>query len=464
MQTSSGSDTAEDTFLKILGSSLLPDWVWTPSGFRAGWRVDIDERGRVAFVGPADSPAHRPRVRLEGRALLPGFVNAHSHAFQRLIRGATHIRESVDDDFWSWRSAMYAAAGALTPESIFRASSHAFEEMLEAGFTSVGEFHYVHHRPDGSAYADPLALDWAVVQAAREAGLRVCLLRVLYLCGGLDGRAVSGGQLRFSDGDLASGLARTEELIERVRATADERVRVGVAPHSVRAVSEGDLRLVGRWAAERCLPLHVHASEQAAEVQDCLEHTGRRPIALLADTRVLGPNTTVVHATHIDEQDVARLADSGATVCVCPTTEADLGDGLVPASALHRAGVALALGTDSHACIDAFAEMRGLEWHERLRTQKRNRLVHEGTGRVGPTLLTAATEGGARSLGFEVGRIEAGQWADLVSLDVHHRALRGSSAEALVDMIAMHGTVGAVDCVWVAGELRVRGGRFVGPR
>ncbi|MBC7931788.1 MAG: amidohydrolase family protein, partial [Rubrivivax sp.] len=339
-------------------------------------------------------------VFLRGRALLPGMANAHSHAFQRVIRGRTEYRSAhSEDSFWTWREMMYAASARLTPEDIYDASRMAFLEMAAGGITSVGEFHYLHRTPEGAEYDDPNLLSKQVVRAARDVGIRIALLRVAYARAGFR-KASDERQRRFIEPDadtfvrntdaLISDLARDEtsdgggaggampngEAPDDARADAPTpRAWVGVAPHSVRAVPREYLREVRDFAAARRLPVHMHVAEQPAEVAACVEETARTPVALLSDEGVLGERFTGVHAVHITPEEVAALASSGACVCACPTTERNLGDGVVPADALFDAGVPIALGTDSHAQIDLLEDARELEYHLRLLRLQRNVLA-----------------------------------------------------------------------------------------
>jgi formiminoglutamate deiminase len=344
---------------------------------------------------------------------LPGLANCHSHAFHRALRGHTQQERG---SFWTWREQMYAVAADLTPDSYFTLARDVYAEMRDTGITAVGEFHYLHHQPDGTPYDDPNEMGRALLAAADEAGIRIRLLDTCYLAAGFD-RPPEGVQVRYSDGDAHAWA-------ERVAAFDDQ--RVGAAIHSVRAVPRDQLKVVVEAAAGT--PLHVHLSEQVAENEACLAATGLTPTQLLAEAGALGPTTTAVHATHLTDDDIALLGQSHTRVCFCPTTERDLADGIGPARRLHDAGAVLTLGSDSHAVIDLFEEMRAVEMHERLATQRR--------GHWSATeLLAAATYDGHGSLGFEdAGRIAVGQRADLVTVDLDSIRTRGtgSSPETLV--------------------------------
>ncbi|HYN85840.1 MAG TPA: formimidoylglutamate deiminase, partial [Pyrinomonadaceae bacterium] len=338
-------------------------------------------------------------VRLRGRALLPGMVNAHSHAFQRVIRGRTEMRSAASSDsFWTWREMMYSAASRLTPEDLYDASRMAFAEMLLSGITTVGEFHYLHRTPEGELYDDANLLSKRVSAAARDAGLRLALLRVAYARSGFR-QPPDERQRRFIEPDPERFISHTDALRSDIEheSRADERhdasraaaaadagpvpsAWVGVAPHSVRAVPVEYARAVAEYAASRAMPVHMHVAEQPAEVEACAAETGRTPVALLADEGLLGARFTAVHAVHVSDEEVAALAGARASVCACPTTERNLGDGIVPADLFLAAGVSVALGTDSHAQIDLLEDARELEYHLRLTTLRRNVLAPADAG------------------------------------------------------------------------------------
>lgn len=383
---------------------------------------------------------------------LPGFVNAHSHAFQRVLRGRA---ESRGGDFWTWRERMYGAASRLEPEDVRIASRAAFLEMLLAGCTSVVEFHYLHHDRAGRPYAEPNATAEAVLEAAADVGIRIRLLMTAYARGGR-GRELDETQRRFADPTPEAFFDR----VERLRAGAGRRAAlasVGVALHSVRALPRPWLEEIGAWAASRRLPVHAHVSEQVAEVEECVAEHGLRPVELLDAAGVLGPRFTAVHAVHVTDAEVGLLAGSGSAVCACPSTEANLGDGFVPAARLLAAGVPLALGTDSHAAIDPFAEARELDYRERLRSGSRRGLA------AADRLLEIASEGGARSAGWvetaPVGRLEEGWAADVVVLDADHPALAGTDRESLTEALLVAGSPALVREVWVGAVQVVREGR-----
>jgi formiminoglutamate deiminase len=396
---------------------VIPYWcehAWLGEGAVAGVRV-VEEAGRIAAVEIAE-PAPGD-VRLPG-LVLPGFANAHSHAFHRALRGRTHDRGGT---FWTWRERMYAVAARLDPDSYLALARATYAEMALAGVTCVGEFHYLHHAAGGTRYDDPNSMGEALVQAAADAGVRLTLLDACYLAGGLEATGhlpLDGVQLRFSDGDADAWAARVAELPER------DGLRIGAAVHSVRAVPADQLATVGRAASGR--PLHAHVSEQPAENEACEAFHGCTPTRLLADRGLLGPDTTAAHATHLTDDDVAMLGGTGTAVCGCPSTEADLADGIGPFRRLRDAGAPLCLGSDQHATTDLLAEARLLEAFERLATGER--------GRFRPAeLVDALTVDGHRALGWpDAGRIAAGQRADLVAVRLDSARTAGCAPDQLV--------------------------------
>jgi formimidoylglutamate deiminase len=298
--------------------------------------------------------------------VLPALATAHSHAFQRAMRG--DAQRPGPDDFWSWRAAMYRAATALSPESIFDISQVAFEELHAAGVRTVGEFHYIQHQPDGTPYDDRTIMSDAVVRAAKAAGLRIALLRVAYHRAG-PGRDAEPGQRRFCDPTVDDVLRDVDTL--RAKYANDPDVRVGVAPHSVRAVPPAWIPELGAYATKHGLPFHMHVAEQPREIAECIAETGKRPVELLADLGVLSDRFVAVHATHLEPEEAKLLGAANGFACICPTTEADLGDGLPDLLSLRAAGARLCTGIDSHVITDVVADLRGLETLARLRTQKR---------------------------------------------------------------------------------------------
>ena len=382
--------------------------------------------GRVACVREATGPVNLPE-----RLLLPGLVNAHSHAFQRGLRGHVQWTEGGRDDFWSWRERMYGLATRLDPDGIEAVSALAFLEMALAGFTAVGEFHYLHYSPDGRPYADPDELAQRVIRAARRVGIRIALLRVAY---GV------GGEKRFRDRDPGDALLACQRLAK----TEDPGVTVGLAPHSVRACSKEWLQAFSVFEG----PVHTHVSEQPRENAECLNEHGMSPIALLEDCGLLGPDFTAVHMTWPQvPNDGERLRRAGARVCACPTTELDLGDGFLPLD--HLDGVPICIGTDSHALIDPFVELRSLEWHARACQGRRNVLTPPGDrDALAHRLLQIGSDEGRRALGIE------DTVADFVAVDLAD--VRMAGAQPLT--AAVWGAARVMD-VWVGGERIVEDGQ-----
>lgn len=420
-------------------------WLGGPDA-AAGVALDAAGDGTLAAVTAGVERPPEGATVLRGLTL-PGLVNAHSHAFHRGLRGWT---QGDGGTFWTWRERMYGLARRLDPDRYLALATAAYAEMALAGITTVGEFHYLHHDPDGRPYATD-AMGEAVVEAAARAGIRLTLLDTCYLWGGV-GKPPDAVQRRFSDG----GAGEWAERAGRLAGTPT--VRVGAAVHSVRAVDPAGIDVVAAWAAERGAPLHAHVSEQPAENEACLAAYGRTPTALLAEHGALGARFTAVHATHLDPTDVAALGGPGCSVCFCPTTERDLADGIGPAGQLRAAGVRLCLGSDSHAVIDLFEEARGVELDERLATGARG-------GHDPADLLADATAGGAESLGWAGGgRLAAGAPADFCTLDPSHPTLAGTFAADGTNAAAAAvyaGAAAAVTDVVVAGRPVVAGGRHL---
>ena len=375
---------------------------------------------------------------------LPGLANAHSHAFHRALRGRTHAETG---SFWTWRETMYALAERLDPDSYRALATATFAEMALAGFTSVGEFHYLHHATAGAQYAQPNEMGQVLLEAADAAGIRITLLDACYLQSGMAaGSTLEPTQRRFSDGDAHGWAARVDGLVDTTTA------KIGAAIHSVRSVGPAAMAVVGDWSALRNAPLHAHVSEQPAENEQCDAMYGCTPIELLDSTGVLSDRFTAVHATHLGGGDIGLLHSNHATCCICPTTERDLADGIGPTAALRSAGIAMAIGSDSHAVIDPFEETRGIELDERLSSLQR------GTHRTGE-LLAAATHAGYRSLGWhDGGRIAAGCLADLTTVSLTSPRLAGTDPRHAAAAVVFAATAADVDHVIVGGRVVVAGG------
>jgi formimidoylglutamate deiminase len=409
--------------------------------------ISISNDGRITSVAGLDSSSSIPSGIIEtlpNMLLLPGFVNTHSHIFQRALRGHTHRPLSAHDSFWTWRQAMYAIANRLNPDNLYEVALCGYREMLKAGYTSVGEFHYVHHQPDGRPYANPNVMAEAVLSAGRDAGIRVVLLMTAYVQGGLN-QSLEEGQRRFCDASVEAYLTRVDVL--RVAG-----IPVGVAPHSVRAVPEAWICPIADYSRTHALPLHIHADEQKAEIKQCQEIYGCTPIELLERYGVLGPLTSIIHATHANEVEIALLQQEECTVCVCPTTEADLGDGIAPYAELVAAGIPLAIGSDSNTRLDPFEELRWAEYSARMRYEQRRILVRKKHASPGPFLLDMGTRRGASALGLESGVIAPGMFADFVAIDLSHPMLRGWNVDDLLDMLFFGASSEVIKQVWVAGK------------
>lgn len=430
--------------------AYLPELVWAGGTLRAGAALSV-RGGAVAAVGPPLPGAEL--VPLPRRVLLPGFVSAHGHAFQRALRG--RAERATTGSFWSWREAMYDAASRIEPDELEAVARLAFLELARAGVTCAGEFHYLHLDPAGRPYADPSELARRVVRAARDVGLRVVLLRAAYARAG-HGLPPDPAQRRFVEPSPDVFLARLDALAAAL--AGDPLATVGVAPHSVRACPAPWIAVLAQAARRRGLPLHVHAAEQLAEVDACrLEH-GLSPVQLLAREGALDVRTTLVHAIHVDETDVRLAGAARATVCACPTTERNLGDGVVPADRLLAAGARLALGADAHAEADLLAEARAVELHLRLVRGERG-VLDRPPGALAARLLEAATAGGMGSLGVPGGTLAPGEPADFVLLDLDDPSLAGAAPEALLAAIVFGGSPRAIRATYVAGEPVVVDGR-----
>lgn len=427
----------------VADTSYHAEYAWLPGDEhpRADVLIEVAD-GRFAGVTAGVAAPPPEAVRLPGLTL-PGLANAHSHAFHRALRGRTHAERGT---FWSWRERMYALAGRLDPDTYLALAEATYAEMALAGITCVGEFHYLHNGPGGERYADPNTMSTALVEAAARAGIRITLLDTCYLTSTVDGKPLEGVQARFGDGDARRWAERVEAF-----APQGSHARKGAAIHSVRAVPAEQLPAVTEWADVNAAPLHVHLSEQRAENAACLAYHKKTPTELLADAGALGPRTTAVHATHLTDGDRTELGDTDTGVCLCPTTERDLADGIGPARALADAGSPLSVGSDSHAVIDLFEEARAVELDERLRTERRG---HFSTAE----LLHAATAAGHAGLGWaDAGRIAPGARADLVTVRLD------SVRTAGVDPAAIVFAASAADVTHVVADGRpvVRDGRHV---
>jgi len=427
----------------FFGQALLP----------TGWARDVRVgviAGRIASI-ETGADYHQGEER--HRCALPGMPNLHSHAFQRGMAGLAEIRGPADDSFWTWRDVMYRFVGRMTPDDARAIAALAYVEMLECGFTRVGEFHYLHHDGDGRPFADRAEMSGAIAAAAAESGIGLTLLPVFYAHSGFGALPPRADQARFIN-DLDGYAALIEAAGKACQSLPD--AIVGIAPHSLRAVSPGELSALQAMAGDR--PVHIHVAEQMREVDDCIAWCGQRPVAWLLDNADVNERWCLVHATHMVEPEAQAMARSGAIVGLCPITEANLGDGIFPAEPFLAAGGRYGIGSDSNILIDATEELRLLEYGQRLQNRGRNMLAG-GAGRsTGADIHASALAGGARALGVAAG-LAVGQAADIVTLDLDHPSLAGRSADRLLDGLIFTAGRSAIDCVWRHGAKLVIGGR-----
>lgn len=417
----------------------------------ARWRDDVvfgvDSHGGI--IAPSgQSPEY-----LDGW-ILPGMPNLHSHAFQRAMAGLAERRGPGDDSFWTWRETMYGFAERIDPGTMQAIAAQLYVEMLKAGYTQVCEFHYLHHQPDGTPYAQSEAMSLALIEAAREAGIALTLLPVLYMSGGFDGRPLSQRQRRFGHA-VDSYL----QLLANLRKHESHDVRVGVALHSLRAIPEGAWRGVVEHEALKTGPIHIHIAEQIGEVQDCLATRGARPVEWLFDHAPVDHRWCLVHATHLTEKETMQIAHSGAVAGLCPTTEANLGDGLFPLARYLDAGGTLGVGSDSHISISPVEELRWLEYGQRLSTRHRNVAARHAGDSVGETLWRAALKGGAQAADLPIGAIDTGKRADFIVLDQESPLLAARDSRSMMDSFLFAGNVSPVRHVMAGGKWVVRDGR-----
>ena len=423
-----------------------------PTGWASGVGLTVHE-GRIGAVHTGVAAAAQDECH---ELAIPGLANVHSHTFQRAMAGLAERAGPVSDDFWTWREVMYSFVDRLGPEEVEAIAALAFAEMLESGFTRVAEFHYLHHQPDGSPYAQPAELAIRIAAAAGETGIGLTLLPVLYSYGNFGGAAPGGAQRRFVN-DI--------EHYSRLVAASHEAVRplpgaiVGVAPHSLRAVAPPDLDRVAQLAIDG--PVHIHVAEQRREVNDCLAWSGRRPVEWLLDHAAVDSRWCLVHATHLTAPEMHALAGSGAVAGLCPVTEANLGDGIFPARDYLAAEGRLGVGTDSNVRIDAAGELCALEYSQRLTLQQRNVLAGAPGRSTGRMLFTAALQGGAQATGFPDAALAPGSFADFLTLDVAHPSLVGRQEDELLDSWIFAAGQGAIDGVWRAGRKVVAAGRHL---
>jgi formimidoylglutamate deiminase len=421
--------------------------LWQPGGWQAGANLEVGANGRLAAAADAASTAADGPL---GDWVLPGMPNLHSHAFQRAMAGLAERRGRGEDSFWSWRETMYGFAATIGPEELQAIAAQLYIEMLKAGYTQVCEFHYLHHQPDARPYAPAEAMSLALVEAAREAGIALTLLPVLYMSGGFDGRALGERQRRFGH-DVQHYL----RLLENLQGLAGEDLRVGMALHSLRAVPESALREVLASGVAGAGPIHIHIAEQIGEVQDCLAVRGARPVEWLYAHAEVDARWCLVHATHLTPAEMQQIASSGAVAGLCPTTEGNLGDGLFPLAAYLDAGGVLGIGSDSHISISPVEELRWLEYGQRLHTRHRNVAARHPGDSVGETLWREALRGGAQASGMPIGELREGRRADLLVLDDASPLLAARDARSMLDSFLFAGNTPLVRDVMVGGRWQV---------
>jgi formimidoylglutamate deiminase len=406
----------------------LPDLLLSEGRVHAGAGLLTGSDGSVNCVVASENVATGTEiVRLPGKALLPGLANAHSHTFQRLFRARAEGRASGGDTFWTWREQMYRAAGFLSPENLYDVARATFLEMLASGITVVGEFHYLHNDSAGQPCTDPNTLALEVIRAAESVGIRICLLRTAYQRAGFQ-REPHPGQRRFYE-DSGTYLRNLDALLAAV--SGKPQVTVGAAPHSIRAVPLSALNEIAAFAQARDLPLHMHISEQPAENEACLAEYGQTPVALAAEHSILTARTTLVHAIHLTHLEFEQVAAAGSTICSCPTTERNLGDGIFPADQAARLGIPICFGTDSQAQIDILEDARQNEYHLRLQQRERGILDQFPPHEIATRLLHSATVSGYRSLGLNGGTLAPGEPADFFTIDLEDLAILGADQASL---------------------------------
>ena len=436
-------------------TQYFADYAWLPHG----WNESVCVNVGVGCLTDVEPDGVRGSAEYLGRYVLPGMPNLHSHAFQRAMAGLAERQTNAEDSFWTWRETMYAFAGRIGPDDLRAIAAQLYLEMLKAGYTQVCEFHYLHHQPDGKPYANPAEMSLALIEAARETGIGLTLLPTLYMTGGFDARPLTGRQQRFGH-DVESYL----RLVEKLRKLEDSTLRIGVALHSLRAVPEDAMRVVLASGLVDAAPIHIHIAEQIGEVQDCLALRNARPVEWLLDHAPVDPRWCLVHATHMTAQETRRVAETGAVAGLCPSTEANLGDGLFPLKDYLAAGGTFGIGSDSHISVSPVEELRWLEYGQRLITRHRNIAVSESSNSVGETLWAETLFGGAQAAGLEIGVLEGGDpavpqeapRADLLVLDHDAPLLAARGVDTVLDTFLFAGNSNLVRNVMVNGAWVVR--------
>jgi formimidoylglutamate deiminase len=436
-------------------TALFAESALLPEGWARDVRVSIGPDGDIAGIDTGAEPGEAERL---AGPILPGMPNLHSHAFQRAMAGLTECSSGTGEDFWSWRQAMYRFLAVLQPEHIRAIAAQLYLEMVKAGYTAVGEFHYLHHDRDGAPYADRASTSLALIEAAQEVGIGLTLLPTLYQANGFDGVPPEAGQRRFID--TVDGILRLIEQL-RQRTGADPQLRIGLALHSLRAVPADALAeaVAGLRTMDASAPIHIHVAEQLREVEECVAWSGQRPVAWLLDHAPVDETWCLVHATHMDESETTRLAAARAVAGLCPTTEANLGDGFFPLLQFLAAGGRWGIGSDSHVSVNPIEELRWLEYGRRLRLRRRAVSTGGRPGSTGCALWHGAVEGGRQALARPVGRLATGSRADLVVLNTEAPTLYGKVEDALLDSFIFAGSPALVRDVMIGGRWVVRQGR-----
>jgi formimidoylglutamate deiminase len=430
------------------------DWIWTGGRLERGRSIGIDGAGRISSLTPVSGPS---TLRLPGKALIPGFVSAHSHAFQRGLRGMAERFAGAQGEFFSWRDAMYRLVAELTPDRCYELSRQCFSEMLTSGYTAVGEFHYLRHATpvDGADSAGDPSLhyrfDESVLAAARDVGIRITLLHACYMRGGFDSE-LAGGQRRFRTADERAYWDRFDRL---GALTSGPLQRVGATAHSVRAVPIETIERLHAESVRRGSVFHMHVEEVRREITECAAAHGKRPMELLLDRLAIDDRFTAVHCTHTTAEDLTRFAKTGATVCLCPLTEGNLGDGFCDVQAIRSAGGAIAIGSDLNSRLAPTEELRWIEYAQRLRHERRGVVVDQ-SGDCGAALLAIGCASGARSIGIDAGEIAVGRLADLAIVDLHHPTMLGWTPETFASHLVFGAGTSAISGVCVGGAWRIR--------
>ena len=434
-----------------MAQALHFDAALLPEGWRDNVRLRIDA-GRISAIEIGVIHSNDDELHATG---IPGMPNLHSHAFQRAMAGLAEYGGAGPDDFWTWREVMYRVALSVTPDDVEAIAAHLYAEMLEGGFTRVGEFHYLHHDKDGTPHSNIAEMAERIVAAATATGIGLTLLPVFYAHGDFGGAPPTAGQRRFISN--VDGFARLFDA-SRVAVKSLDGANIGVAPHSLRAVAPEELAALLRMALD--MPVHIHAAEQVREVEACLAWSRKRPVEWLLDNAAVGRRWCLIHSTHMTEAETAALAASGATAGLCPITEGNLGDGIFSGRTFLDRGGAFGIGTDSNVLVDVAGELRQLEYAQRLGDRARNRMSVEGKS-TGRTLFDAAVSGGARALDREPAGLTIGASADIVSLRSDHVALQDRKGDRILDAWIFSAREPAVDCVWVRGVKQVSGGSHI---